>query len=117
MSSPHVPTQRRLFFDASPNVDTDYWFIVVFLKQTAAIKVEAPPTSLIFDVCHSGAPNKGTGAGERKTDGSRPAHIHLTQISSAHGDRGAKPPEGGRRLLILVVVCCGCVLCCGSRSR
>ncbi len=74
MSSPHVPTQRRLFFDVSPNVDTDYWLIVVFLKQTAAIKVEAPPTSLIFDECHSGAPNKGTGAGERKTDGLRPAH-------------------------------------------
>jgi len=34
------------------------------------------------------------------------------QISPAHGDRGAKPPEGGRRPLILVVVCCGCVLCC-----
>jgi len=46
----------------------------VFLKRTAAIKVEAPPTSLIFDGCHSGAPNKGTGAGERKPDGSRPAH-------------------------------------------
>jgi len=30
-SSPHVPTQRRLFFDVFPNVDTDYWLIVVFL--------------------------------------------------------------------------------------
>jgi hypothetical protein len=61
--------QRRLFFDVSPtpNVETDYWLIVVFLKRTAAIKVEAPPTSLIFDVCHSGAPNKGTGTIERKT--------------------------------------------------
>jgi hypothetical protein len=48
----------------------------MFLKRTAAIKVEAPPTSLIFDVCHSGAPNKGTGAGERKTDGLQPAHTH-----------------------------------------
>ena len=76
MSSPHVPTQRRFFFDVSPNVDTDYWLIVVFLKQTAAIKVEAPYNSLIFNGCHSGPPNKGTGAGERKTDGSRPAHTH-----------------------------------------
>jgi hypothetical protein len=74
MPSPHVPTQRRLFFGVSPNVDTDYWLIVVFLKRTAAIKVKAPPTSLIFDVCHSGAPNKRTGAGEHKTDGSRPVH-------------------------------------------
>jgi len=60
--------------DVSPNVDTEYLLIVVFLKRTAAIKVEALPTSLIFDGCHSGAPNKGTGAGERKPDGSRPAH-------------------------------------------
>jgi hypothetical protein len=73
-SSPHVPTQRCLFSDLSPNVDTDYWLIVVFLKQTAAIKVEVPPTSLIFNGCHSGTPNKGTGAGKSKTDGSRPAH-------------------------------------------
>ena len=40
----------------------------------AAIKVEALPTSLIFDGCHSGTPNKGTGASERMTDGSRPVH-------------------------------------------
>ncbi len=31
------------------------------------------------------------------------------QISPAHGDRGAKPPEGRQKPLILVVVCCGCV--------
>jgi hypothetical protein len=74
MSSPHVLTQRRLFSDVSPHVDTNYWLIVVFLKQTAAIKVEAPPNFLIFDGCHSGAPNKEIGAGERKTDSSRPAH-------------------------------------------
>ncbi len=74
MSSPDVLTQRRLFFDVSPNLDTDSWLIVMFLKRTAAIKVKALPTSLIFDVCHSGAPNKGTGAGERKTNGLQPAH-------------------------------------------
>jgi len=57
-----------------PKQWAEYLLIVVFLKRTAAIKVEALPTSLIFDGCHSGAPNKGTGAGERKPDGSRPAH-------------------------------------------
>jgi hypothetical protein len=58
----------------SSNVDTDYLLIVAFLKQTATIKVEVPPTSLIFKGCHSGTPNKGTGANVRKTDSSRPAH-------------------------------------------
>jgi len=67
--------------------------IVVFLKQTAAIKVEAPPTSLIFDGCHSGAP-KGTSAGERKPNGSRPAHTCKGTSAPAHGDRGAKAARG-----------------------
>ena len=56
-SSPHVPTQRRLFFDVSANVDTDYWLIVMFLKRTAAIKVEAPPgPPLSFLMCAILAP-------------------------------------------------------------
>jgi hypothetical protein len=56
--SPHVLTRHRLLSAVSTNVDTFYWLIVVFLKQTAAIKVKVPPTSLIFDGCHFGAPNK-----------------------------------------------------------
>jgi len=81
MSSPHNPTQCRLFFDVFPNVDTDHWLIVVFLKPMAAIKVKAPLTSLIFDVCHSGAPNKGTGAGKHKTGGSQPAHTRKGTVA------------------------------------
>jgi len=92
-SSPHVPTQRRLFFDVSPNVGTNYWLIVVFLKRTAAIKVEAPPTSLIFDGCHSGAPNKGTGAGKCKTDGSQPAHTHKGTTARWFGGKSPQPME------------------------
>ncbi len=112
-SSPHVPTQRCLFFDVSPNVDTDYLLIVVFLKRTVAIKVEAPPTSLIFDECLLAPQTKEPASASASPTARDLRTLVREQRRDDVGGKsplpmeteGQKPPEGGRRLLILVVVC------------
>ena len=50
-SSPQVPTQRRLFFDVSPNVDTDYWLSVTSARHTTAL---AAPKEVFAFLTESG---------------------------------------------------------------
>jgi hypothetical protein len=105
-SSPQFLTRRHLFSAVSPNADTFYWLIIVFLMNGGHQGQGAAHLSL-FRWVPFWCPKQTIDARQRKPDGSRPAHTH-------GGATLPCPWRVGRRLLMLVVVflcvLCGCIV-------
>jgi hypothetical protein len=63
-SAPHVPPRSCALLNIPPTANTNFWFFLCCPTKRWPPKAEVISLSLIFDVLHFGAPNKGTNSNE-----------------------------------------------------